>query len=662
MSDRDDVTGAEPTDSTPELGRRELLGKLAAGSAAAVASSALPALGKVQQSGGDQFDYIVVGSGAGGGPVACNLAKNGFSVLLLEAGGQGVTKNYTTPVFHPQSTEDKAMSWAFFVDHYSDAGRQQRDSKLVRGKGVFYPRAGTLGGCTAHNAMITLYGDNSDWDNLVSLTGDQAWNASNMRKYWQKVEMERFSGKTLAQDPTRLEGVKGWLATEQTSPLMLLKSAKLLAMAVAAAQDIGLGKEVVHKILDQAGNVYLDPNEAAYVANKKDGIFNIPKATFKGRRNGTREHILRTMKKYKNLVLRMNSLCTQVLFAEGGTKAIGIEYLQGQHLYRADPSSSAGAASSAVKKTAMAKHEVILCGGAFNTPQLLMLSGIGPKADLGKFGIPVRVDLPGVGRNLQDRYEVGVTVRFKEPIDLLKKCTFGVGKDPCHDDWIKDTEHTLYGTNGVVIAAIRKSASNKPNPDLVVFGLPGKFNGYKPGYSQTVAQKDCFTWAVLKGHNKNTAGYVTLRSKDPLDTPYINFKYFEEGNDAAQEDLDAVMHGLKMARSMNSKLEVKVFVKGEEVPGPNYQTDDQLKQFIKNEAWGHHASCSNKMGPRSDPMAVVDSKGRVHGTQGLRIVDASIFPRIPGLFIVVPIYQAAEKLSDDILADARAGASAATAK
>jgi choline dehydrogenase-like flavoprotein len=167
---------------------------------------------------------------------------------------------------------------------------------------------------------------------------------------------------------------------------------------------------------------------------------------------------------------------------------------------------------------------------------------------------------------------------------------------------------------------------------------------------------------VLKGHTKNTAGYVTLRSKDPLDTPYINFKYFDEGNDAAQEDLDAVMHGLKMARSMNSKLEVKIFVKGEEVPGPNYQTDDQLKQFIKNEAWGHHASCSNKMGPRSDPMAVVDSKGRVHGTQGLRIVDASIFPRIPGLFIVVPIYQAAEKLSDDILADARAGAAAATAK
>src|SRR5262249_58842627 len=122
------------------------------------------------------------------------------------------------------------------------------------------------------------------------------------------------------------------------SAVMLLKSAKLLAMAVAAAQDIGLGKEVVHKILDQAGNVYLDPNEAAYVANKKDGIFNIPKATYKGRRNGTREHILRTMKKYKNLVLRMESFCTQVLFAQGSARAIGIEYLQGKNLYRADPS------------------------------------------------------------------------------------------------------------------------------------------------------------------------------------------------------------------------------------------------------------------------------------------------------------------------------------
>jgi choline dehydrogenase len=527
---------------------------------------------------------------------------------------------------------------------------------MVPGKGILYPRAGTVGGCTAHNAMITLYPDNSDFDNIGRVTGDSSWNAAAMRAYWQRIEMERFESKSLANDPTRLEGVKGWLATEQTSPLMLLKSEKLLAMAIAAAQQAGLGAEVVHKILQQAGNIYLDPNEAAYVNNKKDGIFNIPKATFKGRRNGTRELILRTMKKYPNLVLRTDSLCTQVLFAPGSTKVIGIEYLTGKHLYRADP--NAASAPAPVKATATARREVILAGGAFNTPQLLMLSGIGPKADLTRLGLPVHVDLPGVGKNLQDRYEVGVVIRFKQPISILEKCTFALNKntpDPCFNDWAKDTQHTLYGSNGVVLATITRSDPGKqPAPDLVIFGLPGRFTGYKPGYSKTVVQKDQFTWAILKGHTKNTAGTVTLRSKDPRDTPLINFRYFEEGNDAAQEDLEAVVKGLKIARSINSKLEVKLLTKNEEVPGPNVQSDDQLRQFVKDQAWGHHASCSNKMGPRSDPTAVVDSKFRVHGTQGLRVVDASVFPRIPGCFIVVPVYMAAEKASDDILADAKA--------
>src|SRR5690348_4644543 len=121
----------------------------------------------------DTFDYVVIGSGAGGGPVAANLAKAGYRVALLEAGGDDENTNYSVPVFHGFASEDPAYSWDYFVKHYEDADRRKRDSKYVPEKdGVLYPRAGTLGGCTAHNAMITVYPHNSDWDRIAKDTGD----------------------------------------------------------------------------------------------------------------------------------------------------------------------------------------------------------------------------------------------------------------------------------------------------------------------------------------------------------------------------------------------------------------------------------------------------------------------------------------------------------
>jgi len=654
---------ADETVKPAGLGRRELLGKMAQGAVAAGAILAAPKALADVTSTNDAFDYIVVGSGAGGGPVACNLAKAGFRVLLLEAGQNAPTKTYEVPSFHGLSTEDPAMAWNFYVNHYSDPARQLRDSKLVRGKGVLYPRAGTLGGCTAHNAMITLYPDNSDFAAIAKATGDRGWDPLAMRKQYQKIENQHFEKNSLARDASRLEGTKGWLDTEQTSPAILLKSKKLLAMVAAAAENEGIGNEIVDKLFRQKSNLKLDPNEWAFVQKKADGLFNIPKATSNGRRNGTRELILKTMAKHPNLVLRTDSLATQVLFQPGTTRAIGIEYLTGKNLYKADPNASSAGAAGAKKSVATARREVILAGGAFNTPQLLMLSGIGAKAELQKLGLPVKLDLPGVGKNLQDRYEVGVQLRLKDPISILKDCTWGAPGDPCLATWESgDRSGSIYASNGVVIAVIKRSDKSKVDPDLVLFGVPGKFTGYAPGWAKRALQSDTFTWAVLKGHTKNTAGTVSLRSKDPLDTPLINFKYFDEGNDAAKEDLEATLRGLKIARAINNRLPARLVTKVEETPGPNFKTDDQLREFIKNEAWGHHASCSNKMGPRSDPTAVVDSKFKVHGTQGLRVVDASVFPKIPGLFIVVPIYMAAEKASEDILADARATVAGAPAR
>ena len=303
------------------------------------------------------------------------------------------------------------------------------------------------------------------------------------------------------------------------------------------------------------------------------------------------------------------------------------------------------------------EREVILSGGAFNTPQLLKLSGIGPHEELSSFGIKTVVDLPGVGENLQDRYEVGVVTEMDRDFALLEGATFrppidGAPPDPAFKDWLDGKG--LYSTNGSVLGIIKKSSVADGAPDLFIFGLPASFHGYFPGYSdQLEERKSLFTWAILKAHTRNTAGRVSLRSADPRDVPVINFHYFGEGNDEEERDLDAVVEGVKFARSLMSH--AAEHVKSEIVPGPGVQTDEEIRAFVRNEAWGHHASCTCKMGPRSDPTAVVDSRFRVHGTDGLRVVDASVFPRIPGFFIVSAVYIVSEKASDVILADVPTG-------
>jgi choline dehydrogenase len=600
--------------------------------------------------GGDEFDYIVVGSGAGGGPVAVNLAKAGYKVLLLEAGGANPTRNYDVPAFQGNATEDPNLSWSFYVKHYSELAKQQRDrEKYVPGKGILYPRSGTLGGCTAHNAMITLYPDNQDWDDIAAMTGDSSWHHQNMRQYFQRVENMGYA-RPVVGNP-ELHGLDGWLSTEQTNPALLAKDEVFARIAAAAATEQGIPGAFsgVTNVFTQK-NLLLDPNNWDYINRKTDGIFNIPKATYRGRRNGTRELIQRTKQTHCDyLFIRTNALATKVLMKDGTRQAHGIEYQEGARLYRADMNPAD--ANAGQTRRVYARREVILSGGAFNSPQLLMLSGIGPRQELTKHGIPVVLDLPGVGKNLQDRYEIGVTTQLKKEIALLKNCRFGAQGDPCLAAYDKNPGSSIYSSNGVIIALLKRSSPEKVSPDLAIFATPGKFTGYYPGWSKDATKTDHFTWAVLKGHTKNKAGEVTLKSADPRDTPDINFHYFEEGDDHAGEDLLGLMKGVNIARRMNKTGLIRDMSEGEDFPGV---FRDQLVDSVKARAWGHHASCSNKMGVESDNMAVVDHQFKVYGVEGLRIVDASVFPKIPGLFFVVPIYMIAEKASDDIIATARA--------
>jgi len=617
------------------------------------------------------FDYIVVGSGAGGGTLAARLAEGGRSVLLLEAGGDprqlsgtnddqpGTNRlpdDYDVPSFHGFASENDAMRWDFFVRHYASDEMQRKDPKYRRDyrgvpvDGVLYPRAGTLGGCTAHNAMILVYPHNADWDGIARLTGDQSWNAENMRRYFMRLEnchyrpLERVLA-AAGPNPSR-HGWRGWLQSEVAIPKAAVRDFGLVQVLLHSAHEafdeIG---QPIERLIDLAESK-ADPNDWRLVTENAVGVRYTPLATRGHARMGARERVLETAQRYPDrLRVELDALVTRVLIDENN-RATGVEYLKGERLYRAHgrPATSQGELHQA-----QAAREVILCGGAFNTPQILMLSGIGRRDVLEPLGIPLKVELPGVGKNLQDRYEVGVVNRMNfDRWNILESVTFSRG-DPAYRDWAEKREG-LYTSNGAVLAAILKSRAERPLPDLFCFALVGLFGGYFPGYSSlAVTKPNYLTWAILKGHTENRAGEVVLRSNDSRDTPLINFHYFEEGSDTAGEDLDSVVAGIRFVRKLTAELKAENAIAEEEQPGDACQSDDELREYVRSTAWGHHASCTCPIGAR-DSGGVLDGNFRVHGTTGLRVVDASVFPRIPGFFIVSAVYMVAEKAADVILA------------
>jgi choline dehydrogenase len=626
------------------------------------------------------YEYIVIGSGAGGGPLAANLAKAGHSVLLLEAGGDPCSQDdlgrymYEVPIFHGLSTEYKECAWDYFVRHYADDTLRKRDSKYVPEQdGVWYPRAGTLGGCTAHNAMITVIPQASDWNHIAEITGDQSWRADRMHAYFARLENCKY-----VPNPQSLHGIadgiissiselvehhedwrdwahghgfSGWLPTSEADPKLALKDPEVVALLIKTVYEVlrdRVGEPIARTL------TRFDPNDTRNADFSPEGLAFTPLAVENGKRQGPRDYLLRVQAANPDrLTIRMHSLATRVLF--DGSTAIGVEYREGSHLYSADPQQVADPSAAPVQQV-FAGREVILAGGAFNSPQLLKLSGVGPREELEKFGIPVVADLPGVGRNLQDRYEVGVISDFARDLALLDNATFlPPDADNPPDQYFTSWSASgtgVYASNGALIGIIKRSQPERPDPDLYIFGLPGFFPGYKPGYSAAFERHhNKFTWAILKARTNNTAGAVTLRSANPWDTPRIDFHYFSEGNDTSGEDLDSVVAGVEFVRSMNRRLIDLGIVTAEEWPGPD-KTGDSLRQFIQDEAWGHHASCTNKIGADDDPMAVLDSSFRVRKTQRLRVVDASVFPRIPGYFIVSAVYMISEKAFDVISAAA----------
>ncbi|MGH3184209.1 MAG: GMC family oxidoreductase N-terminal domain-containing protein, partial [Streptosporangiaceae bacterium] len=383
--------------------------------------------------------------------------------------------------------------------------------------------------------MIFVCPHDADWDGIAALTGDSSWRSDRMQRYWRLLENCRHRSvwramARLGVNPTG-HGWDGWLHAERAAPLSAMDDGKLLRTVVESSVR---ALRSAPRLPDAVRRLFIteaDPNDARNAGAAGPSLCYTPLTTNGHARGGARERLLDVAARYPDrLRIELNALAVRVILDETN-RAIGIEYLKGERLYRADPNPSTHPGQPAAIHAA---REVILAGGAFNTPQLLMLSGIGP-ADLAASGIPLRVELPGVGHNLQDRYEASVVNRMRKPWAALSGARFALD-DPLYQEWAAH-RRGMYISNGAALAVTLPSLPHRSPPDLFCMALLARFAGYYPGYAREIAaHHDYLSWTVLKAHTLNRAGTVSLRSTDPRDPPSVDFNYFDPRCDPDGDD------------------------------------------------------------------------------------------------------------------------------
>lgn len=583
----------------------------------------------------ETYDYIVVGSGPGGGPLACNLARAGYKTLLLEAGeDRGDEPTWNTLANNYAAVNSPLARWDFFVQHSEDPVEQakyelqtyrQTNGSFYTGMsppvgaerlGIWYMRGTSLGGCSMTNAAICSLPPDADWEIVVNRTGDQTWSPDNMRKHFMNLERNEWLPRG-----TPGHGFDGWLKintrnnswTQQPNNVLRI----LGGLANATDQNPANLPELV--IRDVNG---LSPDR-----DQETGFYGMSlHMDANGRRSGPNTYIHDTLNDPANypLTVQVNSFVTRVLFDESGPipTANGVEVLRGHSVYRADPRWTEDNKGNLT--TIKATREVIVSGGVFNSPQILKHSGVGPAKELTRFGIKVVKDLPGVGENMAENYEAGI---------------LGLA----HEDINRNA-----GQTGLLLKTPTETGGRNIHAWCGTFALEGFWPGMPNNYG--LRQYMC---AMAHMEPRSRAGYVRLRSADPTDTPEINFRFWENGG---EEDLQELVDAINIMRKGFNAAGSPVTPWNELHPchgnSTNCTNQEQLDYF-RSQSFGHHASSTCAIGAAEDPMAVVDSKFRVHGVKNLRVVDTSVFPHVPGAFPVLPTYIISDKASQDIIEAAK---------
>lgn len=510
-----------------------------------------------------QYDYIVIGAGSAGAVVANRLTEDSdTTVLLLEAGNPDTKPEIQTPA--------KCVN---LLGSEVDWGYSSEPEPYLNNRKMLCSRGKVLGGSSSINFMLYVRGNRHDYDGWQKL-GNPGWSYQNVLPYFKKSEHQQ-------RGVSEFHGVDGELSvTDLIAPTAI--SQRFVDACVTAGYDY-------------------NPD---FNAKQQEGAGFYQFTIKNGKRHSAAAAFLLPILDRPNLTVITGALATRLLFE--GTRAVGVEYLHEGTLHQAKVDSHS---------ERLRQREVILSAGAFDSPKLLMLSGIGDAAQLQALGIPIVADLPGVGQNLQDHLLVPVVYRATQ--DLHPASTSSIG------------EAGLF---------LHSEGNSEVVPDLQFLFGPVQF--LPPGYPPS---EFGFTGVVALNRLQNS-GSVSLQTLDPKDAPIIRMNYLQ-----SEADVQKLITGIKLMRNLFHASAFDEF-RGEEIaPGAGVQSDAALEAYIRDTggtAWHPVGTC--KMG--TDPMAVVDPELRVHGVEGLRIVDASIMPTITTGNTNAPTIMIGEKAADLIKA------------
>ncbi len=526
----------------------------------------------------ETVDYLIVGAGSAGCVLADRLTEDGRDqVLVLEYGGSDRSVWIQMPSALSIPMNMPKYDWGFYTE----------SEPQLNGRRLHTPRGKVLGGSSSVNGMVYVRGNALDYERWES-EGASGWSYRDVLPYFKRAEGRAGGG-----DDYR--GGDGPLATRR-----------------------GLLDNPLHAVWLEAGRQAGYPFTADVNGFQQEGFGYLEMTVGAGRRCSAANAYLRPAMERTNLTVRTHALATRILF--DGRRAVGVRYRRGEALH-----------------DVLARREVLVCAGPINSPQLLKLSGVGPRAELAQHDISLVHELPGVGENLQDHLEFYFQVACREPITLYsqmnpwRKALIGLRWLLRHDG-LGVSNH--FETGGFI-----RSRPGVRYPDIQYHFLPMavSYDG------SSLAREHGFQAHVgpMRSHSK---GWVRLRSADPLEKPRVFFNYMSQPEDWAE-----MRACVRLTREIFAQPAFARYRGREIQPGEGVQSDGEIDAFIRAKVESaFHPSCSCRMGRASDPLAVVDAQARVIGTQALRVVDSSIMPSITTGNLNAPTIMLAEKAADHI--------------
>ncbi|KAB2777317.1 MULTISPECIES: choline dehydrogenase [Brucella] len=525
-----------------------------------------------------EADFVIIGSGSAGSAMAYRLSEDGrYSVIVIE---------YGVPDVGPLIQMPAALSFPMNMETY-DWGFSTEPEPHIGGRSLVTPRGKVLGGSSSINGMVYVRGHARDYDHW-SESGARGWAYADVLPYFKR--MENSSG-----------GQEGWRGTN--GPLYIQRGKR--------------DNPLFHAFVEAGHEAGFEVTED-YNGEKQEGFGPMEQTIHNGRRWSAANAYLKPALKRPNVKL-VKGLARKIVLE--GKRAVGVEIEAGRSF-----------------STIRARREVIIAASSINSPKLLMLSGIGPAAQLKEHGIEVVADRPGVGQNLQDHLEVYIQQECTQPITLYSKLNL-FSKAKIGAEWLffKTGDGA---TNHFESAAFLRSKAGVEYPDIQYHFLPVaiRYDG------KAAAQSHGFQAHVGPMRSKSR-GSVTLRSANPREKPVIKFNYMSHEDDWAD-----FRHCVRLTREIFGQAAFDAYRGAEIQPGANVQSDDEIDNFIREHVESAFHPCGTcKMGSVDDPMAVVDPECRVIGVEGLRVADSSIFPRITNGNLNGPSIMVGEKASDHIL-------------